>query len=230
MNKKRIVYIGILVTCIVIYFIFLGLILNASEPLVIDYGMRDFCYTIRGEKNGFIYWFFRIVTEFGYIYFTVGLLVLSIFLFRLDNRFFSILFGVILATSLQMAFKDIVNRERPLEEFRWMYEKSTSFPSGHSTNISIMSVFFIYIFYEAKYSKKVKIIGISSISIIWVLVLLSRMILGVHYLSDVIAGTMLGSSVGLLSIGIHILFNKYEMLNKPLIFKKKNNWLFYEEA
>ena len=56
------------------------------------------------------------------------------------------------------------------------------------------------------------------------------MILGVHYLSDVIAGTMLGSSVGLLSIGIHILFNKYEMLNKPLIFKKKNNWLFYEEA
>ena len=41
---------------------------HKDEPLGIDASIRDFFYNIRGEKYGFIYWFFRIITEFGNLF------------------------------------------------------------------------------------------------------------------------------------------------------------------
>lgn len=225
MNKRNIVLLSIGFLGLFLFILMYILVLNASEPLTIDYAVRDFCYSIRGEKYNFCYWFFRIITEFGYLYFVVALGIIAIFLFRLDNRFFIYVFILVLATALQIAIKDNVSRTRPIETMRWVSESSTSFPSGHSMTSGVISSYFIFLIWESKHKKRDKGICISIISVIYLLVIISRLILGVHYFSDVIAGVSLGIFMGIIGIFIYLIFDKLEILNTPLIFKDKDNWV-----
>lgn len=225
MSKKKIIYLVSLCLTLIIFLVLFILILNASSPLAVDYAVRDLFYNIRGNKYNFIYYFFRIITELGNTYFIIALLIFSLFLFRLDNRFFIIVFSTIFMLVLQLGLKEFVNRERPTESLRWVYESTSSFPSGHSMASGLILTYYSYMIYEAKYNKKTKKILITIISILYLLVLISRLVFGVHYFSDVVAGFSLGTLIALLSVGVHIFFNQKEILTFPLIFKKSEKWI-----
>ncbi len=99
--------------------------------------------------------------------------------------------------------KIIVRRERP-DYLRMVVEKSYSFPSGH-TMISVL--FFGSIIYLVnKYNLKHKRLITFSLSTFILLVGISRIYLGVHYLTDVVGGYLLGIVV--LFFIIHILERK----------------------
>lgn len=85
--------------------------------------------------------------------------------------------------------KIIVRRERP-DYLRIVVEKSYSFPSGHAM-ISVL--FFGSIIYLVnKYNLKHKRLITFSLSTFILLVGISRVYLGVHYLTDVFGGYLLG--------------------------------------
>lgn len=85
--------------------------------------------------------------------------------------------------------KIIVRRERP-DYLRMVVEKSYSFPSGHAM-ISVL--FFGSIIYLVnKYNLKHKRLITFSLSTFILLVGISRIYLGVHYLTDVFGGYLLG--------------------------------------
>ena len=67
---------GALAAIIVVTFMIV-LSANNIEPLAVDEVVRDFFYSIRGEKGGFVYWVFRILTEFGDI---VGIAIMAVIL------------------------------------------------------------------------------------------------------------------------------------------------------
>ena len=99
--------------------------------------------------------------------------------------------------------KIIVRRERP-DYLRMVVEKSYSFPSGHAM-ISVL--FFGSIIYLVnKYNLKHKRLITFSLSTFILLVGISRIYLGVHYLTDVVGGYLLGIVV--LFFIIHILERK----------------------
>lgn len=99
--------------------------------------------------------------------------------------------------------KIIIRRERP-DYLRMVMEKSYSFPSGHSM-ISVL--FFGSIIYLVnKYNVKHKKLITFSLSTFILLVGISRIYLGVHYLTDVVGGYLLGFVV--LFLIIHILERK----------------------
>ena len=99
--------------------------------------------------------------------------------------------------------KIIVRRERP-DYLRMVVEKSYSFPSGH-TMIAVL--FFGSIIYLVnKYNLKHKRLITFSLSTFILLVGISRIYLGVHYLTDVVGGYLLGIVV--LFFIIHILERK----------------------
>ena len=227
MNKKENIILGVIGVIALTIFTSICIVIALNRLPQIDVAVRDFAYQIRGEKFGFGYWFFRIITEFGYIY-IMGIVIIALALYtRMDNRFWVFLFVLLLSRVFNTVFKEIYERARPLEEMRWQVETSTSFPSGHSTNVGVIFAYLAYIFYKSDSKVSIKATGMTLSIIIIPLVMFSRNILGVHYFTDVCAGASCGIMCAVIGMLLVNLFNYKNIMTKPLIFK---NYKKKEEA
>lgn len=95
--------------------------------------------------------------------------------------------GPLLAAMLKLIFQ----RARPSFASEFVTGGSWSFPSGHAMNALIIYGAFAY-WLSARFPSRRLIIACSALSIV-LLVGFSRLYLGVHYLSDVIAGYTAGT-------------------------------------
>lgn len=193
---------------------------NGGE-LKIDNKIVDFIYNHRGKKHNFNYYFNHFITQLGYTYVTTAIMILTLIYTRFNRGWFCLLIGVLLCVILHMAIKDIFDRERPYEYMRWASETSLSFPSGHSTNSAFIYGFITYYVFKNNYSNKIKYSVLGSSITIVLLVMISRMILSVHYFSDVIAGMSLGLIIMSLMIILYNVLEKHGIFNEPLIKIKK---------
>lgn len=73
-----------------------------------------------------------------------------------------------------------------------------SFPSGHSQSISAISTYVVFDVYKNKSAKGIKISTLVVAILLCLVVGFSRIYLGQHYLTDVLAGLVLGAGVILL--------------------------------
>lgn len=132
----------------------------------------------------------------------IGFFIL-LFLFRAQWKKAAIVFvGLVSVEGLTTVLKILFHRTRPDLFLQAVNEDSYSLPSGHATTAAFV---FGYIGYQAFLRFKTKIARafiILSIIIAILLIDLSRMYLGVHYLSDVIAGNMIGLLGLFLVIGV----------------------------
>ena len=105
-------------------------------------------------------------------------------------------FGIAGLAGVVLAIKFLVRRERPQGEWGGIYRNTDphSFPSGHAAR-----AFLIPIIASA--------LGpLWLIAVLWVwapLVALARVSMGVHYVSDVVAGAILGVIVALIGLQIY---------------------------
>lgn len=136
------------------------------------------------------------------------MIVLNVLLFifiilKKKYKLFIIVLSSISSVIINNLVKIIVRRERP-DYLRMVMEKSYSFPSGHAM-ISVL--FFGSIIYLVnKYNLKYKKLITFSLSTFVLLVGISRIYLGVHYLTDVVGGYLLGFIV--LFLIIHLFERK----------------------
>lgn len=86
--------------------------------------------------------------------------------------------------------KEIVERSRPINSF--IVETGFSFPSGHAIVSTVFFTLFIYIFAGRIKSWIIREIVITISIILVLLTAVSRLYLGVHWLSDVVAGCAFG--------------------------------------
>ena len=221
MNKKENIIIASILAVALIVFISVCILIKLNSLPNMDIVWRDFAYSIRGDKGGFLYWLFRMITEFGYIYIMVAVIALLAIYTRLDNRFFILLGIILLSRIFNTAFKSIYDRARPLEEMRWQVETSSSFPSGHSTNVGVIFSYLAFLFYKDDHKKWIRVTGMVFSILIIPLVMLSRNILGVHYLTDVLAGAACGIMCGCIGMLLLNYLNYKNILTKPLIKIKK---------
>lgn len=226
MKKRLIIASAIFVLSFTLLMVFSILVYqNGNDPLPMDIWARDLAYNTRGEKGGFWYLFWRILTETGDKYFFIALGLAGLFYTRLDYRFLIFVLGVILEAVLNGAFKGVYQRERPDSEMWWMTETSSSFPSGHSTGTGFVYPYIIFIFALTENNKKIKIPVIVLSALFIFIVPVSRIVLGMHYLSDCIAGLALGLLTASVLMYVTLVFQEYNILQKgviPPLFKKKN--------
>lgn len=144
-------------------------------------------------RTPFLTVFFKAVTYLGEWSFVLGVLVLISLFFIIKKRFrYDLILWPITIGGLGTAFvlKEIFHRDRPINAL--VAETSSSFPSAHAV---ISVAFYAFIFYLlAKNTKSgfSKFLLISAMLIIPLLLGFSRLYLGVHYLSDVLAGYAIG--------------------------------------
>lgn len=110
-----------------------------------------------------------------------------------------------LCGALNQILKMIVQRPRPVG-YRLIEESGYSFPSGHSMVSAAFYGFLIYLVYKNIKNKYVKYIIITILSLLVLCIGISRIYLGVHYASDVLAGFLI--SICYLIIFISIINNK----------------------
>lgn len=135
------------------------------------------------------------ITELGSS-FTLGTLLLVgmilLFLKRKD-RLASLIFFLVVAGGglVNSLLKNLFERERPNVN-RLIEIDGFSFPSGHSMGSMLFYGFLVYLLFRSKQRMQRKIgLGIL-LSIIILLIGISRIYLGVHYPSDVLAGFIAG--------------------------------------
>ena len=114
------------------------------------------------------------------------MVLLSAFLFWIKEAkkaifiFFSAGFGGLIL----FIIKYTVQRVRPLPEVFSGY----SFPSGHSTIVVVFFISLLFVINKKKFLSMLATFAIIAVPI-------SRVVLGAHFLSDVVAGLLLGSIV-----------------------------------
>lgn len=159
------------------------------------------------------------LTEVGNIRVTIGLTILIVLILFIKKWYAAGLWfgGTILvcAAIITKILKKAFDRSRP--DFMQLIEKTTeSFPSGHATATTIFYglLGLAIILLISTLWKKV-IVGFITLALIS-LILVSRIYLGVHFPTDVIAGFLYGSSSVLISLGV------YQLVAAPLqiILKK----------
>lgn len=95
------------------------------------------------------------------------------------------------ALMLDPALKLIVGRLRPVVDAPVASAPGNSFPSGHALGTTVAYGALLLIFLPVL-SRRLRVVAISAFALIVVLVDFTRVALGVHYVSDVLAGTLLG--------------------------------------
>lgn len=115
-----------------------------------------------------------------------------------------ILLSIALAGSICATIKRTVKEPRPYEVdsriTQWSVGGSNSFPSGHTAEVSAAALAFSFILFRTPVS--------IVLSLIWaLLMMLSRIVLGVHNFTDILGGFIVGC-LGLLIT--HTIFERYE--------------------
>lgn len=175
------------------------------------------------------------LTELGNMKLVIALTIIICILLFIKKKFAEGLWfgGTILfcAAIGGKILKKIVDRDRP--EFLQLIEKTNeSFPSGHATATTIFYGFIgmVLILATAQIWKKV-IIGF--ITLAWIgFILFTRIYLGVHFPTDVLAGFLYGSAVVLISIGVYLLIQqplrnllrKLNLVDKRETFEKERHY------
>lgn len=109
------------------------------------------------------------------------------------------LVNLIFVSGIGYVLKNIVQRSRP-EQLQYITRSSYSFPSGHSLLIAtfICSITLMYHFDEKRLPRFIK----WGFLFFGIVIAGGRIYLGVHYVSDVLAGLLLGAGLTLGTVGI----------------------------
>jgi len=175
--------------------------------------------------------FILLATELGNIRLVIILTILIVIFLFVKKRFAdglwfggTILFCGAIATKL---LKSAFDRERP--QFHQLVTKtSESFPSGHATGTTVFyGMVALALFLILRTVWKRVLIGFVAICFI-LFILVTRIYLGVHFPTDVLAGFCFGSASVFISISVylhmreplHHLLEKYHLKDKSI---KKNS-------
>ena len=149
---------------------------------------------IEQMRTPFLTVFFKFVTYLGdwTVVLPMALIVSAILILKRKRKQDTILAFISLG-GLSVAFllKNIIHRSRPLGGL--INETSFSFPSAHAVISVVFYGFIIYLLLPKIKNKKMKVFKVFIASILVLLIGFSRLYLGVHYFSDVLAGYVIGA-------------------------------------
>ena len=194
-------------------FVILGYMVKFYPDMLIGFD-QPIQTAIRGDLPASLTFLFRTITHLIDIPVIITWVLIVAFIFyrkqwKLES--YLMLGNLALAGILIVTFKNIYQRPRP-EILHLVEEKGFSFPSGHSLAVTIMVGTLIVIFSQRIKDQLWKRIVQILLGLYLVSVLISRVYLGVHYPSDVLAS---------LCVGLGVLFIEF-----PFYDKLRFQWRF----
>lgn len=105
------------------------------------------------------------------------------------------------ASATETVIKQVVGRPRPPVRFHLIHETDASFPSGHTTGTAALAVALALVVAAGRPGRITQIGLLVAAGLVATAVGASRIVLGVHWTSDVVAGLCLGTAWALGTVG-----------------------------
>lgn len=184
-TKRKVVLIVIL---LVLFFILTGLVVTGRMD-VLDKSLFELLIKLKCKPLTNILY---VITEIGSTIGVIIVLITSLISFVKTKKisdFKYVLINTIIGVLLMKGIKEIVRRVRP--SWKWIKEGGYSYPSGHTISAVLLYGTLLLIVSKNVQGKLRKPL-IAFLSIMMILIPISRIYFGVHYLTDVLASVILG--------------------------------------
>ena len=187
----------------ILLFLFIWLNLESLSSQNFEHQVSNLVQSFRNDK---LTSYMKFVTQVGDLYGYIAIILILGFFLLLKRRFnlvIQIVLVVVSSALLNLVLKSLINRPRPYGE-ALVKVNFHSFPSGHAMSAIVFYGLMIYFLFELKsFNLKVLLSMICVLMIFFIGV--SRIYLGVHYPTDVVAGYLGGLSslcIGLMLIRV----------------------------
>ncbi len=191
--------------CAVLFLVLLVLVLKDRQPLQsfdtwVGSGPEKLTYDHTWLRNTalVVQWLFEVVPM------TILTVVVAVLLYLRNHRRaagWTVLVMVVAAVLTDLV-KGAVGRDRPVFELSITTLKSYSFPSGHSSGIAAAASVATVLALMLVRRRGVRRTVITAAVVVALVVGADRIFLGVHNLSDVVAGYLLGIAVALFALAL----------------------------
>ncbi|MBI2475409.1 LssY C-terminal domain-containing protein [Candidatus Uhrbacteria bacterium] len=178
---------------LIVVFVLLGITQDflSNDPLIAaDIRVANLLYAFRSISLLSFFYGATLFAEASVIIFAT--IVLSIVFWYKRHRLLAVGIWLAIALSESVTYigKTFFHRARP--SLRAIVEDSFSFPSGHATTVAVFYGFLVYLCLRKLETWKTRFIIVLCFTVFVGLVDFSRVYLGVHYISDVLAGNLVG--------------------------------------
>jgi undecaprenyl-diphosphatase len=160
--------------------------------------------------------FFMNITYLGSSIALISVSVLWIIFAKNKSDRLLIFINIITSSISNVLLKYQFARPRPIES-RLMAETGYSFPSGHAMISTAVYGLLIYLIYKRFKNHRLRNIVIGLLIALIILIDVSRVYVGVHYTSDVVAGTCISIAYLILILSCRRIFHL-----KKFLYKKGN--------
>lgn len=201
MNKKKMFNILFLIWII----IFIVLLIMYNKNLLSDFDNNIYNFIIKFKSN-YVTDLAMLLSFLCSTWFIAMACCFIMIVFKNRKIGFYTSFSVLACYVLNLFIKNVVMRPRPVG-INLVNENGYSFPSGHSMGAVSFYGFLMYVVYKSDINIKIKRLIYLLFSLIIIFIGISRIYLGVHYASDVLAGFSISSAFLFLYINM-IDFNK----------------------
>lgn len=178
----------------IILFICLAVFIKFTKDVfykeIISLDNLAYKYIVEHLRRDWLTPIMKIITSFGDEIAIIVFTIVSIIIAKNKKVKLAIAVNVVLIALLNNIIKLIIKRPRP-EGFNIITESGFSFPSGHSMVSAAFYGLLIYFSYKYIRNKKIKYTICVALSILILLIGISRIYLGVHFASDVLAGFLI---------------------------------------
>lgn len=189
-----------------------------------DYELGELFYNLRTPALNQIV---RLITRLGDSIIQTGTtVVIMAFLILRKHYKVGIWFGVSVlfgAHFLNQMVKDFFMRPRPTEIAHLIAQDGYSFPSGHAMGTMIIYMGLLYIILRYTDLRWVHHLARLLCPLIIIVVGVSRIYLGVHFVSDVLAGWFLGLAWHYLALAV-----LEGLIDRPEVVDTDEHWYYYE--
>ena len=148
---------------------------------------------------------FQIITMLGsYLGFLIAFVIIFV---RNRNLSYCLALTFVAGALVNFVLKMIIARERPFETYSFISNLDSadgfSMPSGHSLCGGMFATFLTYHLWREKKDALTRTLGTICMALFPAIIGFSRMILGVHYLTDVVVGIIIGIMFAIAAIWVY---------------------------
>ena len=172
--------------------LFIAILEDMLEKEIYTMDIVTYDFVLKYLRNNVLTVILKTITNLASAFFLIVMCVISFAVVKNKKYGICITSNLILVTAINLILKNIVERPRP-NEFRIIDETGYSFPSAHSMASMAFYGLLIYFAYRYIENKKIRTVICTVLSLLIPLIGFSRIYLGVHYTSDVIAGFLVST-------------------------------------